>query len=1496
MYRNGMRRIALLAVLATLLPAAACTDGWGLSAKRVERQDELIGGPTAKGKIGDFLLENDKIRVVISAPGPTFTAGLFGGTVLDVDLQRSESEYRNGRGFDAFAEAFPLANLLIANPMNPLQVVTAEQAGFKLTPIDGQVNVLKDGSDGTEAIVEVKGHSAFIFDVLKFLNRDFIDGMLNPLTLGGMELTANDLAGLLPDLLGMPDLNLFGLLNRLQISFDFTTQYTLRPGESFLRQTTTVALAPQSATLLKGCAPVACGLQCANGFATAEVSENVGGSVPYKRMCPVCACAPEPAQMATFNESRDFFTVILGTPDRWVDPNWRGGVVVGDFLFFGAHSPPFAPGVGFDIDRKIFENMWQGVGTMGSPLSMDWLAGVADNVSYAWATVNPDERQGFDCPSHRLAIVKVDAASEDAVAAAITGQADFDLAPGIAAKDAAARVRQSIVDRRPIPLVTVPTDTSKDPGETATDDQRAAAYATWVATVLNGPGAALAARLGDGVTVDLLPAYDCMSSKVLVPLFTTSATAVLTHFADSDRLADQPDGTTSQDNHRGYAFTRYLAVGEGDTASAVKHLFALRNTPVGNVTGTVFEEGSLTPLRHVDVFVLKDPRTDPTAAAPKTWIEYRAMAQAEFANSGLAMQMLTDVGVAPQYSGAFDAPVPPGRYFVMAHASDRGESALEPVTVAKDGTVRVNLVLPGPGEVEYRITDNGGMLVPARLTFQRLDATGKVLDWDGLSQVELGDSRYDHGVMKLEHSTEGAGSLTLPPGLYKVTASRGFEYGLSVVEDFEVRAGEKVPLRMGLIREVDTRDNIGADFHVHAGRSVDSGLAMETRVKTAAAEGVEFFAATDHDDQVDYLPYVLKGGLEAFFQFELSAEISPLEYGHYIGFPMTFDATKGFNHDPPKWHGLTVRQFFDAILAKADGPKDAFVLQVNHPRDGFMGYFAQIGMKGYDLSRKTPGMEMCNQVMEEAPCDFSSIEIMNGKNLQYLHTPTVGETERHNRCYREILGVKDKTQFAYNGSDSICAWLLADPIANCAEAETQAADTTLPEATRSAWIVGRDHCRWHQEARAAFDACTADRSMLECKRQALEGLKAMSVRYQVERTPQENDAYFQTASEAGVAADPTRLLDIGCSQKDACTACVSKNHPLCAKSVDDGGTGWTTQCVLWCRDECPADDVRPCTDRFEVLEDWFHFLDVGFDVIGIGNSDSHGTSKEIGSPRTYISLGTDTPSAVDRDEMNRAYKAGKATISAGPYIQMTLREEGGKPVDIGGTLTAKGAGKIIAHLRVQTPSWVRVDRVEIWSNSALVKQIYTDGKTEDIIDFEGDVALDRPAVDAWYLAIAYGTDSAAALSPVYKRESYGNILISTVIALAADQILASFAGLLDSVAAFGLDVSSLTGSIELPDSYPTFPWGATNPIRVDADGGGFKPRRAVDTNGDGKWDLPAFCSRDCDPSKDSADCPTGQTCAVRRGTDAEGSTPVYVCQVPTPAYCVGLQQMGSVTP
>lgn len=1486
---TGGAWIAAAAVVVLAIAAAGCNDDGMLRAKMVERQDELIGGPSAKAKIGDFLLENDKIRTVIGGPGPGYSAGVFGGTVLDVDLRRFESEYRGGHGWDSFSEAFPLANLLVVNPSNPTEAIRLDAEGVQVDLTNGGVFVYKDGSDGEEAVVRVTGHSAYMFDVMKFMNRDFIDKLIDPIDLGAFgEMNARQIADLVPGLLGM-DVNLFGLLNRLQLNFDFQTDYSLRPGESFLRQKTTVSLSAPPNTLLGGCAPLACDLDCPAGYAFAEVDEvDPDYTEPYKRMCPICECADDTAEMPTFNESRDFFKVLLGQPERWSDPLWKGGIVAGDFLFSGSESPAFLPGFGFDIDRKIYENMWQGVGTMGSPIVADWIAATGKNVSYAWATVNPNETDL--CDAYRVGVVRADPAQEAALTTALTGNGGFDLALDLAERDAAGRVRQLIVDRKPLFLNTVAT------GIPATAD----AIPAWRAQVLAAQKDALASATGlevavadafgnvmtnpaGGFAIDLFPAHKCMPSKVMIPLFSTSATAVLTHFTEGDEMEAQ-DGGGVQDNRRSFQYERFMSVGQGDVASAVAPIYELRGTPVGTLSGVVLEDGSYSPVSHVHVFVARDYRADPDAEpVPANWGEYRLAALDAYGNSGLATQMQTDPGLDRSIDGAFSGPVPPGRYFVFAHDSKRGSSQFAAVEVAAGATARVALRIPRAGKVEYRITDQGGNLIPARLTFQVLDAEGEPQIWTGISQPELGDSRLDHGIAALEHSAHGKGSVSLPAGRYDVTVSRGYEHAARVIRGFEVVAGQQVTLRADLAREVDTTGRISADLHVHAQASTDSALPNMTRVHAALAEGLEFFTASDHDHIVDYMPYLMQEGLEGFLQTVTSVEISPLEYGHYNAYPLKYDERKGAINGAPGWQGRTMREIWDLAKSMSDAPADAYVMQVNHPRDGFMGYFAQIGMKGYSLERKTPGMEMCNQTLAEAPCDFDAMEILNGKNLQYIHTPTVGEVERHNRCYREIVAMRDPSLLSWvnHGTDAVCGWLQAD-LPRCDEAVAKVADLSLSEAERGKWRILQDHCTWHAEMRAEFEHCAdgmpAGWTAVDCKRAALEGLKLLGVRYMMERTQDENDVYFATTEET----------DIGCSHQDACVTCVGALIPACKNT-------WSSDCMIACRDSCPTDDMKPCTDRQEMVQDWFHFLDVGFDKTIVGNSDSHTTSKEIGGPRNFIASSTDKPQAIDHNEIFRAIRRGDVVVSAGPYIDFKLVDEAsGREAGLAEVLEGTDGGKVLAHVRVQTASWFKVDRVEIWRNSQLEKRFFPDRPVTDVVDFDEVVELPMPDVDSWYVVMAYGVGADTSLSPIYKRPPYGDILISTIIGLALDQVLASFGSLLETVGPLlGGSLDSLTGSIELPDSYESLPWSVTNPIRLDVDGGGFRPPRAVDADGDGQWDLPPFCSKPCDPA-DENPCGANQVCAPRPKRPTDTGPDVYVCWIPTPDHCVGLQKVAGV--
>ena len=56
--------------------------------------DDLLQGPLARGKEGDYVLENDLIRVIIQQPGRNgFGLGTYGGNIIDVSVKNSDGSF-----------------------------------------------------------------------------------------------------------------------------------------------------------------------------------------------------------------------------------------------------------------------------------------------------------------------------------------------------------------------------------------------------------------------------------------------------------------------------------------------------------------------------------------------------------------------------------------------------------------------------------------------------------------------------------------------------------------------------------------------------------------------------------------------------------------------------------------------------------------------------------------------------------------------------------------------------------------------------------------------------------------------------------------------------------------------------------------------------------------------------------------------------------------------------------------------------------------------------------------------------------------------------------------------------------------------------------------------------------------------------------------------------------------------------------------------------------
>ena len=1477
---------ALFVFLPTAFLVFACGEQKPpLRAYQVKSTDELIGGPSAKGKVGDFVIENSKIRALIGNVGPGWAAGIFGGTLLDVDRYRSLPEFQNGRGLDSFSEAFPLANLLVPNPLDPRRTIVLPAKGndqIKVDTTTSFIGVLKDGSDG-EAIIRVEGHTAYMFDMLKFLNRDVLDGFLKGLNISGIGV--DQLADLLENFLGI---NLFGMLNRLQISFDFRTDYILHQDEDYLTIETTVWLSPQSEELLGGCAPVVCDKKCENGYVFQEVEEErEGGSAKYKRMCPVCECVSKVKEMPTFNEPYDFFKVILGGIKDWQNPTWRGGIVAGDFLFYGSEAKAFAPGVGFDIERKIFEDLWQGVGTLGSPLAYDYFAGVADNVSYIWTTDNPNKKHPIECEKLRIALVKIQPQNEEEVVKILREKYGIG--------DAKSRVRALVVDGRPIVLREVE-NTAPKPSEHARVDEKDRAFEQYKEQLLHSTEVqAIQNDLGMGAVLDVIPMHRCMPSKVLVPLYSTSATAVLTHFSEGDRLEEE-EGKL-YDKSRVYKYRRYLVVGDGDVGSALRTVYKLRGEPHGEVEGVVVEEGSLEPIFHAHVFALKwiEPCTQ---YGIKTYADYEACAKRRLTDYGFVSHMMTDVGIDLDPDGRFSGPLPPGKYYLFAHTYERGSSELVTVEIVEGETSSVAMTLPKYGIVDYFVTDEAMNLGPAKLAFIPVDYKGVRLDWQGRARPEIGDPLYDHGIYLLEHSEDGSGSVRLPPGRYDIVVSRGVEYSVSNIKGFEVKAGLRTPLNVALVREVNTSGYIAGDFHVHARNSVDSALPLDLRVKAAVAEGLEAFSSSDHDHLTDYWPHVLSLDLERYLLTAIGVETSPLEWGHYNGYPLKYDARKMAVHDPPQWQGKTLPEVWQEMRKRASVPEDSFILQVNHPRDGFMGYMSQGGVRPYDLERSPSSLEMCNRAIQVLPCDFDAFEVLNGKHAEYLHTPTIVEAHLYNKCFKEISSAKTMAEMK-----KVCPYLQDDPVPEC-QGLMKPQGEQLSDDEANIRIL-YDHCQWHKDFRETVERCGKEYlDLISCKRAVLEALKALSVRYMLERTIEEEKAFWQMTKESDVGCDISKAM-MGCSpmpdqagcggDKCACEKCVCALHPECCKKAGEGGTGWIEVCADLCRNACGGCENKPCTSRFQPVEDFFALLNAGLIVTGVANSDSHTTLNEIGLPRNFIRVGADGVLGLDFEQVTRAIKAHRVVMSSGPFIDFRVTTDTGAVGEVGDVLTAKGASKILGYVRVETPSWFSVDRVEIYKDGRLYRRFFPNKGKEAIVDFEGSFEVDGLDKDFYLVVMAYGLDKDG-LAPVYKRRPYGEILIQQVVALGAEQLLESYRPDLEYLWSNDLirtalqnfanvksvdDLVAMAGgaisgfSIQLPDSYNVIPWAMTNPVFVDVDGNGFWAVGAKDLDGNGMPDLPPFCSRPCEKTED---CGENQDCIAIDATNK-------FCGLPVPDTC-----------
>jgi len=366
---------------------------------------------------------------------------------------------------------------------------------------------------------------------------------------------------------------------------------------------------------------------------------------------------------------------------------------------------------------------------------------------------------------------------------------------------------------------------------------------------------------------------------------------------------------------------RTLIVGDGSISSITEELGRIRGLPMGVVVGEIESEAGGYP-DELEVVA--------TTEGGDAITRFRVGADGVF--SGTLPQGPTRLfGVCP---GCMDGSA-------VAIDVETGDALNEVVVPAVEGA-----------GVQLTVTEDGGDAIPARVT--------------ALRQGD-GDS-----YMFLAWPPERV--FPLPPGTYDLTASRGFEYEIAVLEGVEVGASLTVPVTLDLTRSVVSPGAMSADFHVHSENSVDSFVPLPVRVRAIAAEGLEFVVATDHDFVTDYGPTIEAEGLRPFLASTPGLEMSSVQAGHMNTWPLIPDPAASGNGSLA-WFGMPPSDVVEAL--RDDHPER--IVQVNHPRFQNESNFDLIQFDPADgLAHADPEKLGFPAGTDLTPPDYDAMEIYNG--------------------------------------------------------------------------------------------------------------------------------------------------------------------------------------------------------------------------------------------------------------------------------------------------------------------------------------------------------------------------------------------------------------------------------------------------------------------------------------------------------------------------------------
>ena len=301
---------------------------------------------------------------------------------------------------------------------------------------------------------------------------------------------------------------------------------------------------------------------------------------------------------------------------------------------------------------------------------------------------------------------------------------------------------------------------------------------------------------------------------------------------------------------------------------------------------------------------------------------------------------------------SLEVPLPQGLYRVRANFFPAVQEELLLVQPEKKNECILE-DLPTE-KVRVKITNSQKEYVPGKVTFIGLDPTPSPYFMPE-NPMESGRDwePFKNSCYPIEKGTE----VELPGGTYLIYASRGPHYTIDQ-KAVEILKGNQQELAFVIDKVIETDHLISVDTHMHTHFS-DGEVKIAERIKSVIAEGVDIAIASDHNYITDYGPTLNKLGLENYLSVMSGKEVTARGLIHYNTYPLAHkdeEAIELLKKDVPSLFKATRSKYPEAIV------------QVNHPRDGSLGYF-----NNFQLDQDT-----AETALENFDTSFDVLEVVNG--------------------------------------------------------------------------------------------------------------------------------------------------------------------------------------------------------------------------------------------------------------------------------------------------------------------------------------------------------------------------------------------------------------------------------------------------------------------------------------------------------------------------------------